>query len=705
MLTGALQSFLREYRTHRMARFAVGTAACGAVLAAVAGTTGSVPGPLWGLFGVALVVVGVYYLVRLVQFFRQRLLWRVRRRLVVTYVFIAFVPIALILLLTALGAVIINGQFAAFLVALKLRNHFDELRQLNRVVAHEAHQNPSSSSELLLERLERFYQAELSEHAASYPGLEISIRVGQLERSFRLDGKPLGKSPSVPAWLQQEEFAGIVMDGDQIALRAVDHGQTPVGEITVMLSQPLAPELLDLVGAGIGPVGVIVPRFGKPAASVLPGPPAPAPEAGLELRTTEGKYVQTATLRSKSVQLPAPQFPAPFSWLDRAVFGASTLEPTVWGGEKQEQAAVPVFLYATSRIVPLNRQLFETLGEFSRFYVMVFWVVATLFLVIEMAALVAGVQLTRSVTATVDHLYDATERVKAGALSYRIGLPARDQLTALGEAFDGMTASVERLLEESKEKSRLQSEIEIAREVQRQLFPRSVPAVEGLELYGVCKPASTVSGDYYDFLLLGSGRVGLALGDVSGKGISAALLMAAIRSALHAQFYNGFSPSAASEAIPLSVAEAVTRLNRQLYESTPVEKYATFFLASYDARTRRLTYTNAGHWPPVLLRRASLEHLKIGGTAVGLFGPSAYEQAEVELQPGDLLVAFSDGITEPENSYGEEFGEERLVEVVQRARNTPPATLVEEIYRGVTDWTGSPELQDDMTVLVAKAVA
>jgi sigma-B regulation protein RsbU (phosphoserine phosphatase) len=100
-----------------------------------------------------------------------------------------------------------------------------------------------------------------------------------------------------------------------------------------------------------------------------------------------------------------------------------------------------------------------------------------------------------------------------------------------------------------------------------------------------------------------------------------------------------------------------------------------------------------------------LEHLKIGGTPVGLFGPSAYEQAEVELQPGDLLVAFSDGITEPENNYGEEFGEERLVEVVRRARNAPPQTLVEEIYRGVTDWTGSPDLQDDMTVLVAKAVA
>jgi sigma-B regulation protein RsbU (phosphoserine phosphatase) len=266
-----------------------------------------------------------------------------------------------------------------------------------------------------------------------------------------------------------------------------------------------------------------------------------------------------------------------------------------------------------------------------------------------------------------------------------------------------MTASVERLLRESEEKLRLESELEIAREVQAQLFPRSAPEVPGLALYGVCKAARSVSGDYYDFLKLGENRVCLVLGDVSGKGISAALLMAAIQSALRAQFYDGFGPTSGSHTLALSTAEVVSRLNLQLYENTPREKYVTFFFGVYDAATRTLTYTNAGHLPPVLLRRGKVERLRVGGTVVGLFSPITYEQAEIQIQPGDLLLAFTDGITEPENIYGEEFGEDRMLEVVRRALNASPRILVEEIYRSVSDWTGSPELQDDMTLVVAKA--
>jgi sigma-B regulation protein RsbU (phosphoserine phosphatase) len=351
----------------------------------------------------------------------------------------------------------------------------------------------------------------------------------------------------------------------------------------------------------------------------------------------------------------------------------------------------------------LNRRLLETLGEFSQVYVIVFKAVAVIFLVIEGVALFIGFRLTRSITSTVDKLYNATERVKKGDFSYRIRVPSNDQISALGEAFDSMTASVQRLLRESEEKLRLESELEIAREVQAQLFPLSAPEVPGLALYGVCKAARSVSGDYYDFIKLGENRVCLVLGDVSGKGISAALLMAAIQSALRAQFYNGFAPTSGSHTSPLSTAEVVSRLNLQLYESTPREKYVTFFFGVYDAITRALTYTNAGHLPPVLLRRGKVERLRVGGTVVGLFSSITYEQAEIQIQPGDLLLAFTDGITEPENIYGEEFGEDRVLGVVRHTMHASPQVLVEEIYRSVSDWTGSPELQDDMTLVVAKA--
>jgi sigma-B regulation protein RsbU (phosphoserine phosphatase) len=687
-----IEALRLEFRAHRMARFAVWIAAYGAALWLVECLTGSVPGLLWFLFWASFIPSAIYYLVRGIGYVRHRLLWRLRRRLIVAYIFIAVVPILLIVLLAGLGAFIVNGQFAAFLVTSRLRENSAELKQINRAVVHEARLTERMPPDAMLERIRRFYVSELREHQENYPGLEITVRLDSRTRAFFLDGKPIPNPVTMPSWLTREEFAGIVTDSGEIALRAVERDQTPSGELTIILSQPFTPELLDLVGAGVGPVGVVTtqPERGE----------ADTGRPGLHVNTPQGAYVQAASIRSRSVQVPEP-----LNRFDFTVFGASTLEPVFWGGEKEQKLEQPVFVYVTSRIVTLNYQLLATLGEYSQIYVFAFEAVAIMFLVIEGFALIIGIRLTRTMTRTVDNLYDATERVKGGDFSYRIHLPSRDQLSALGEAFDSMTASVERLLRESQEKSRLERELEIAREVQRQLFPSAAPAVKGLELYGVCKPARVVSGDYYDFLRLGEQRVVLVLGDIAGKGISAALLMAAIQSSLRAQFQDGYPGRTMASAQSLSTAEIVERLNRQLYESTSTEKYATFFCAEYDGATRRLTYTNAGHPPPVVFRQGRIERLDRGGTVVGMFSPMTYEQAVIQFEPGDVLLAFTDGLTEPENIYGEQFGEERLLEVAQRALGCPLEMLAEEIYRSVSDWTGSPELQDDMTMVVGKAIA
>ena len=393
--------------------------------------------------------------------------------------------------------------------------------------------------------------------------------------------------------------------------------------------------------------------------------------------------------------------PAKASFFDLPVYNGDSLQPTLWQDATEHKDPDGAFFSVSSRMVALNHQVLSSLGQYSSLYWTAFAVLGVIFLVIELVAIIIGWRLTRSITTTVDKLNEATERVRAGDFSHRINLPAHDQLTALGEAFDGMTASVQRLLRESLEKTRLEGELEIAREVQNRLFPQTAPEVAGLELYGLCKPARTVSGDYYDFLRLDSGRVALVVGDISGKGISAALLMATLQSALHAQFYDGHNGSAALGAA--GTAEVVSRLNRQLYASTPREKYVTLFYGVYDSATRKLAYTNAGHLPPVLFRRDRIQRLEGGGTVVGLFPSAPYTQTEIEIEPGDLLLAFTDGMTEPENTYGQEFGEERLLDVAQRARSSPPEVMMNEIYRAVSDWTGSPELQDDMTLVVAQS--
>jgi sigma-B regulation protein RsbU (phosphoserine phosphatase) len=688
-----LESLRNEYRRHRVARFAIWVVAYGFVLWLTGRTTGSVPAGLWFLFWAIFIPTAIYYLYRLFKLFKQKLLWRLSRRLAVTYVFIAFVPILLLVLLVGFGAFMINGQFASYLISIRLAEREAELQELDRILVHEARMTPVKTPDELLARLQGFFVAEMSEQAASFPGLEITAQVGTVSRSFRLDGSALPSSVTIPPWLDGDDFSGTVQENGRILIRALERRKTSVGELTIVLSQPFTPELLDILGAGIGPVGILTPP-GSVSARDAGGNLA---SGGRVSVADEG--AQGVAVSSKSVQVPPQLF-----FLDFNVLGTLSLDPLIWDSAQKHFQHEGARFVVTSRIIALNRYLFNQLGDFSSLLALAFMLIAGVFFVIEIFAVIVGYQLTRSMTNTVDKLYVATERVKAGDFSHRVGLQPQDQLSALGEAFDGMASSVQRLVRESLEKTRLEGELEIAREVQSQLFPQSVPEVPGLQLFGVCKPARTVSGDYYDFLRLGEDRTGLVVGDISGKGISAALLMASIQSALHAQFYDGHAPGIISEEALKSSAGVVGRLNRQLYASTPTEKYATFFYAIYDAATRKLTFTNAGHPPPFYFHRGKIERLETGGTVVGLFGPATYEQAVIQLEPGDMLVAFTDGMTEPENSFGEEFGEDRLLEAVVRAAACAPEELVKEIYRTVNDWTGSPELQDDMTVVVARAI-
>jgi len=669
MLASVVDALLREYRTWPMARFTAWLIAFGLALWVDSILAGGVPGLLWAVLIIGLVIAAGYYVVRLIGALKHHILWHLRRRLIVTYVFIAVVPIVLILALVGVAVVIANGQFAAFLVTLKVRDQVEEMRQVNRVVAHEAYLSPAKTPEQLLDQLQRFYVQQFSEHSSSYPGLEIALQVGQGKRAFYLKGKPISEVPTLPSWLTEEEFSGVVSDRGRLFLRTVDQGNTPVGRITMVLSEPFTPELLDMVGQGIGPVGVAVTQ---PHEQIV--------------------------ARSKSIYLPPPA-----SFLDTDVFGTSSLNVILWGGTHEQRLSEPVFVFVSSRLSTLTHHLMSTLGRYSRIYLALFLVIGAVFLAIELLSLIVGIRLTRTITGTVDKLYQATEHVRASDLSHRINMPAEDQLSSLGEAFDNMTASLERLLRESKEKTRLEHDIQIAREVQEQLFPSEAPKVPGLELYGVCKPARLVSGDYYDFLSMGTDKVGMVLGDVSGKGVSAALIMAAIQSLIRTRLYMD-STDGQFGSDHLSTARFFGLLNQQMFENTPEEKYATCFYALYDSDTRQLVYTNAGHPPPVLFRNDEIVRLDVGGTPLGLISPTSYREARVTLQPGDMLVAFTDGLIEGENSFEDQFGERRLIEVLQRARGNSLAVLANEIYQSVEHWTGGGEPQDDMTVIVARAM-
>jgi sigma-B regulation protein RsbU (phosphoserine phosphatase) len=321
-----------------------------------------------------------------------------------------------------------------------------------------------------------------------------------------------------------------------------------------------------------------------------------------------------------------------------------------------------------------------------------------MFLIVEILSLVAGVSLSRTITGTVHELYAATQHIKEGDFSYRIPVKGSDQLAELAGSFNTMTSNLGRLLVVAKEKERLESELAIARDVQNQLFPKDVPFSRSLELKGVCNPARMVSGDYYDFMPVSDHALAFAIGDVAGKGISAALLMATIQSTMRTQLSstNGSKPD------HFSTAKMVATLNKQLFETTAPEKYATFYFALFEDSTNTLTYTNAGHLAPILVRGNHLEMMESTGTVVGAFPIARYQERNVVLEKGDLLVAYTDGIVEPENAYGEMFGEDRLKELLVRYSQASSEEIIARTMEAVNLWTGSNELQDDMTMLVAR---
>ena len=252
---------------------------------------------------------------------------------------------------------------------------------------------------------------------------------------------------------------------------------------------------------------------------------------------------------------------------------------------------------------------------------------------------------------------------------------------------------------EIAEREKQRRELEIAREVQERLFPQSYPTVAGLEFAGACRPAHAIGGDYYDFVPLEDGRLGIAIGDISGKGIPAALLMATLRAFLRGQTVRGGG----------DLARLMADLNGLVYESSAPNRYATFFYAEYDQVNRRLAYVNAGHNPPIVLRgdpaaAPDLAHLDIGGPVIGLIPGCEYAQGEVQLAVGDLLVAFTDGVSEAMDAAQEEWGEARLVPLVRAARRDPPATLITRIMAGADAFVNGAPQHDDMTLVVMRCV-
>jgi sigma-B regulation protein RsbU (phosphoserine phosphatase) len=616
-------------------------------------------------------LVVVLFVALAARWLSSRLLWRLRNRLIVTYIFIGVIPLALLITLAVGGFYLSAGQFATFIVTSRLDSELKRLEASNLVIAHRL------AAELDAGRKPDTLQ---SGNPDAWGRSQVCA---WLNETLLLSNSDAKFAP-VPSGYPSTQPAQLVRDQDHIFLRSVATVVTKNGKLTVVSSRQLDQRRLLGLASDLGQVTL----FSRDPAA---GTRSPIYSVG--------------------------EIPPPVRSLDLDVPFAADISVVNWAdGSISSSASLSV----ETRLAKLYDHLFAALGDLAAS--IQFWLVAGIIVlgIFVAIAIYIGTRLTRSVTGAVSQLYRATTHVNRGDFSHRIAITSNDQIAALAGSFNLMTESIEKLILEQKAKQRLENEITIAQEVQAQLFPQHISQLPSLEVYGFCRPARSVSGDYYDFLTIGSEKLILAVGDVSGKGISAALLMATIHSAVRAYSMEGIPILRQAQTVgagatlaekydpivpgaEVSPGTLLSLLNHQLYHSTPMEKYATLFLATYDGGDRKLTFSNAGHLPPMLLgRNGSIHRLEDGGTVVGLFDDLSYDEGTVHLRSGDIFLAYSDGVTEPENEFGE-FGEPRLIELVQENRDLPLSRIAEIVTAAVDDWIGSAEQPDDVTLVLARA--
>ena len=618
-----------------------------------------------------LFVLGAWVVIRLTRVGLRKAIWRLRNRILVTYVLIAVVPILLILTLAGLGTYMLAGQVAVYLARSELDRR---VASMQAVVDSLLHTNPV----IRVESLRRTGEI----YSERFPNLFLMIDDTADERGAVLHW-PANPAITTPPRMEKSGSGVATLDSHYYAW-----AQGEANGMRFIAATPLTRRYLSEVVPGLGDVYFLQVSTEPAAGKQNKG-------AGFQVNTTGLPSGREA---------PGAAFPPAVNRFDLDVRWVSFVPVKHWLAPDVDDTAL--LLVHTRYSAILNIILSNKVDDFQGLVPILLLVVSIAFLVVELIALIIGVSLTRTVTGAVHSLYEGTQRVMQGDFSHRITVSGRDQLADLSKSFNSMTENLEKLLIVAKEKERLQAELALALEVQEQLYPKTAPIFKTIRVTGMCQPARMVSGDYYDYQRLSANRLAFAIGDVAGKGISAALLMAGIQSAMRMELRASLELAVPSYGVAnghrLSTARLVSELNQQLHATTSPEKFATFCIALYDDETGMLTYTNAGHLPPILIHNGSSTLLDINGTVVGAFPSSKYDESKVELHAGDLLVCYTDGITEPENEYGEMFGEGRLIELVSKNADRDDHRVIEAVMDAVRQWTGAPELSDDMTVLLAR---
>lgn len=370
-------------------------------------------------------------------------------------------------------------------------------------------------------------------------------------------------------------------------------------------------------------------------------------------------------------------------------------ELQVWPGTTENVKQMSGLVSVSTSLSSLFSTLYTTEG-LNRITLTLLAVLAGLLGLAVIFSSILGFGINRTITSSISALRLGTEQLRKGNLDTTIVVKNRDELGDLADSFNQMTADLRRMLIDVAEKERLEQEIQIARQIQLHLLPAQLPVHPPLMIGAKSEPALEVGGDYYDAIDLGERGILMAIGDVSGKGVGAAILMSNLQANLH--ILSGQD---------LTLDAIVTQLNNHIFRNSTSEMFITFFIALFDPKNMQLTYINAGHDTPAIIKDSSIINLDKGGLLLGIMPEISYESEQITLEPGDILACYSDGLTEAMDEDGEEFGRDRLIATItdlyQNRLENDSNVIVDEVIHSVRRYAGDERAgQDDLTLLIAK---
>ncbi len=624
---------------------------------------------LEGLGTLGLIITLPYYLLKVIKSIKNRWLWKVRNKIIVSYAFVGIIPMVILVLLLWLTMRLVIGQLAALYLDSELQKVSAKLRETNQEIAlgyyQKAGPGTADAGQILRDQARKsldqvagrlgpmswkvLQPGQDSTGGADMQSPTVLAAIPDLPTS-----EPL---KAIPEWVRKG-FSGLVYDGGKLYFRSIGPLKSGNTVYYTCLQLPFSQDLIDRIHR---------------ETSLQMSMPVPLGNANLDVSFSD--FVTGG-------QINYIGFIVPVNWTT---------------GQVSNQ-------HATALRVPLRTvydHYFTETQTLGAYLIGVFTFLGSLFVLVELISLVIAVAIARSITRTIHSLDEATSAIQQGNFEYRIKTRKRDQLEAMAGSFNKMSESIVSLMQQVTEKQRLDKEIEIAREVQSKLFPQKLPSIKNFQLAAACLPARQVSGDYYDFIPLGANAFDVVIGDISGKGISAALLMASLQSSIRTIIsYQTLGPNRDA-----SVAKSVSDVNRQLYLQTSPDKFATLVLSRFDAEKLTVTYCNAGHNPPLVISDHSIRHLSKGGMVAGLFEDPEYDEETLQLKPDDMVVYYTDGIVEAENPNGEQYGEDRLAELLIANAFLTADDLQALILDQLSCWVAGGDQRDDMTVVIVKMPA